>query len=108
MLQVGEVAEELIKHLGLKLTAAIARVHKTGKVAEWSKGLAQPRRLRALRAALAAGYVISGRYGDAAARSWFMSLNPALAMRSPLTFLREASHPKDFELLLACAVEDAS
>lgn len=107
-LQVVQVAEELNTRLGLKLTAAVGRACKTSKASEWTKGVSLPRRLRALRAALAATYVISTRYGDAAARAWFMSSNPTLGMRSPLTFIREARHVKDFELLVICAVQDAS
>jgi hypothetical protein len=86
-----DVAKELSDKLGLRLTAAIGRVSETRRVREWISGGKPPRRAHALRAALQATAAISAVYGPDTARSWFMSTNPGLGMRSPLVFLRNAS-----------------
>ena len=103
-----KIVQELNTHLGLKLTAAIGKASSTAKAVEWAKGTAAPRRLAALQAALQATYAISGRFDDIAARAWFMSTNPALGMCSPLVFIRKAKNAKEYELLVTCAVQDAS
>ncbi len=104
----AKLVQELNAHLGLKLTAAIGKASNTGKVLEWSKGTSSPRRVAALQAALQATYAIAGRFDDVAARAWFMSTNPALGMCSPLVFIRKAKNAKEYELLVTCAVQDAS
>lgn len=104
----AKIVQELNAHLGFKLTAAIGKASSTAKVLEWAKGTATPRRIAALQAALQATYAIAGRFDDVAARAWFMSTNPALGMCSPLVFIRKAKNAKEYELLVTCAVQDAS
>jgi hypothetical protein len=47
-------------------------------------------------------------YDDAAARSWFMSTNPGLGMRSPLAFVRDANSVDAFDTLVRSAVQDVT
>jgi hypothetical protein len=102
-----QVAGELARLLGLKMTAAIGGVGETRRASDWAKGV-PPRRLEALKAALQATYAITTRYDEPAARSWFASTNPRLGMRSPLAALRAAEQPEDYDTIVACAVQDVS
>lgn len=102
-----QIAIELNRLVGLKITAAVGGVTETRRASDWAGGAA-PRRLDALKAALQAASAITTRYGDAAARPWFMSTNPRLGFRSPLAALRPAEQPEDYDAVVSCAVQDVS
>ena len=102
-----QVAGELNRLVGLKLTAAIGGVTETRRASKWAKG-SLPRRLEALKAALRATYAITARYDEAAARSWFTSTNQGLGLRSPLAVLRAAENLEDYDVVVSRAVRDAT
>jgi hypothetical protein len=103
-----EVAEELVNRLGVKITALLESVSQTNNATECAKGADAPKRPEAPRAALQATRALATRYGNDAARGWFMSTNPGLGMTSPLMFLREARTLENLKLLVICAVQDVS
>lgn len=107
-LKIPEIAGELAERLGLKLTAAIAGVTETRRVNDWINATRAPQRPEVLIAALQATRAIAERYGDDAARAWFVSTNPGLGMRSPTVYLRQTQSQENLDRLVVCAVQDVS
>jgi hypothetical protein len=103
-----EVAGELARRLGLKLTAAIGGVGETRRVRDWIAGARAAQRPEVLMAALQAARAIAERYDDTAARAWFQSTNPGLEMRSPVVYLRAKPSQQQLDHLVKCAIQDVT
>ena len=84
-----EIAVELARVVGGKLTAAAGGVSSTRLVREWIEGTRRPTRVSALARALKAARTIADREGDVVAQRWFVGTNHFLGHRSPVEILTE-------------------
>lgn len=90
-LKPDELADQLRRHLGVRLVAFIAGVTETRAVHQWAEGSrrmndAAEKRLRVAYHVLG---LITSRDSDQVAQAWFQGLNPKLGDRSPARLLRE-------------------
>lgn len=93
----SEMATYLQEHLGQKLTAYLAGLRNAKMVGQWAQGKVSPPAVtrERLRAAYHATLLLSGSYGDEAARGWFFGANSSLDDRAPAAVLREAEDPDE-------------
>ena len=86
-----ELADELRRHLGVRLVAFVAGVKETRAVHEWASGSRSMNEgaLRRLRVAYHVLRLITLRDSDQVAQAWFQGLNPKLGDRSPARLLRD-------------------
>ncbi len=102
------VAAELIERLGERLTGLLEITATTTRADKRSGRAGDAERPQALRAALQATRALAIRYGNEAARGWFMSTNPDFDMTSPVLFLRDTRAPERLKRLVTCAVQEVS
>jgi hypothetical protein len=87
-LPISAVASDLVRWLGLGLTAMAGGVRETRFVRPWVDGK-KPRRPASLRAAWRAAYIITTLCGAEAAKAWFIGQKREFDFKSPISVLEE-------------------
>jgi hypothetical protein len=87
----SKTVDELVRILGVKLVALVGDVLETRAVRQWSTGTRSTSdgRKTIISFALKVADMISRRYNNRTAQSWFLGLNSHLGKRVPALVLRD-------------------